>query len=197
MPEVAQVQDGQVVFRAGPTRRFDAIILATGYRPNYFEISGERIAAEIGASVASREARTNWWPTRLRHTRREGGPATDPKHVPKDGPTLAAGTGKRPCSNGDIDGAKGLVLRGAGHCPCFLDDARACDGASATKFGCGGDIADTNEFRRFHEHRYERDTALTRRTPAVSTFDAALRSARHDDQRESRPNGDRYLCQAR
>ena len=35
MPEVAQVQDSQVVFRAGPRRRFDAIIFATGYQPNY------------------------------------------------------------------------------------------------------------------------------------------------------------------
>src|SRR6185312_3612164 len=48
-------------------------------------------------------------------TEERGGPATDPKHVPKDGSNLAPGTGKRPCSDGDIDDAKGLVLRGAGH----------------------------------------------------------------------------------
>ena len=68
------------------------------------------------ASVASRSALEELVadPTTT-FEEREGGPATGPRHVPKDGATLAPGTGKRPCSDGDIDVAKGVVLRGAGH----------------------------------------------------------------------------------
>lgn len=46
-----------------------------------------------------------------------GRPATDPRRVPKDRSTLAPGTGKLSCSAGDIDDAKGLVLRRTSSCP--------------------------------------------------------------------------------